>query len=97
MVNNNNSSEQEDHQQREPAAADKPNPWYEYNIENSEPLLNETIVTLRLTKKHYKTVYTLAHMLGFKSLDDYISNIVVHNTEMEITGCDINYDREKLF
>ena len=78
-------------------ASDKPNPWYEYNIENSETLLNETIVTLRLTKKHYKTVYTLAHMLGFKSLDDYISNIVVHNIEMEITGGDINYDREKLF
>jgi hypothetical protein len=73
------------------------NPWYEYNnIANNENL-NETIVTLRLTKKHYKTVYTLAHMLGFKSLDDYISNIVVHNIEMEITGGDINYDREKLF
>ena len=63
MVNNNNSSEQEDQQQREPAAADKRNPWYEYNIANNEKSLNETIVTLRLTKKHYKTVYTFAHML----------------------------------
>jgi hypothetical protein len=98
MVNNNNSSEQEDQQQREPAAADKPNlPGMNTILKIVETLLNETIVTLRLTKKHYKTVYTLAHMLGFKSLDDYISNIVVHNTEMEITGCDINYDREKLF
>jgi hypothetical protein len=60
-------------------------------------LLNETIVTLRLTKKHYKTAYTLAHMLGHKSLDDYISHIVVQNIEMKITGGDINYDREKLF
>jgi hypothetical protein len=78
---------------------DKQNPWYEYNnnIANNNENLNETIVTLRLTKKHYKTVYTLAHMLGFKSLDDYISNIVVHNIEMEITGGDISYDREKLF
>ena len=33
----------------------KQNPWYDYNIENNEKLLNETIITLRLTKKHYKT------------------------------------------
>jgi hypothetical protein len=50
------------------------NPWYEYNIANNEKLLNETIITLRLTKKHYKTAYTLAHMLGHKSLDNYISH-----------------------
>jgi hypothetical protein len=82
--------------EKEPKEQER-NPWYEYNIANNEKLLNETIITLRLTKKHYKTVYTLAHMLGFKSLDDYISNIVVHNIEMEITGGDINYDSEKLF
>jgi hypothetical protein len=45
------------------------NPWYDYNVENSEKLLNETIITLRLTKKHYKTAYTLAHILGYKSLE----------------------------
>jgi hypothetical protein len=50
------------------------NPWYEYNIANNEKLLNETIITLRLTKKHYKTAYTLAHMLGHKSLDNYIGH-----------------------
>jgi hypothetical protein len=65
-------------------------------IANNENL-NETIVTLRLTKKHYKTIYTLAHMLGHKSLEDYISLIVVQNIEMEIKGGDISYDREKLF
>jgi len=49
--------------------SERENPWYDYNIENNnEKLLNETIITLRLTKKHYKTVYTLAHMLGHKSL-----------------------------
>ena len=50
------------------------NPWYEYNIANNEKLLNETIITLRLTKKHDKTAYTLAHMLGHKSLDNYIGH-----------------------
>lgn len=50
------------------------NPWYEYNIANNEKLLNETIITLRLTKKHYKTAYTLAHMFGHKSLDNYIGH-----------------------
>jgi hypothetical protein len=60
-----------------------------------------TIITIRLIKKHYKTAYTLAHMLGHKSLDDYVSHIVVQNIEMEITGGgDIeidNVDEEKLF
>ena len=83
--------------QEGPTATDKQNPWYDYNVENSETLLNEIIITLRLTKKHYKTVYTLAHMLGHKSFDDYISHIVVQNIGMEITGGDINYDREKIF
>jgi hypothetical protein len=54
-----------------------------------------------ISKKHYKTAYTLAYMLGHKSLDDYVSFIVVQNIEMEITGGgDIeidNVEREKLF
>jgi hypothetical protein len=41
---------------------------------------------LRLRKKHYKTAYTLAHLLGYKSLDHYVSHIVVQNLEMEVTG-----------
>jgi hypothetical protein len=40
-------------------------------------------------------------MLGYKSLDEYVSHIVVQNLEMEVNGCgDIeidNADREKLF
>jgi hypothetical protein len=36
-------------------------------------------------------------MLGHKSLEDYVSFIVVQNIEMEIKGGGINYDREKLF
>jgi hypothetical protein len=59
--------------------------------------MNNTPSTLRLTKKHYKTAYTLAHMLGHKSLGDYVSFIVVQNLQMEIKGGDINYDGEKLF
>ena len=74
----------------------KQNPWYDYNIENNEKLLNETIITIRLTKKHYKTAYTLAYMLGQKSLDDYVSYIVVQNLEMEIKQDDIDIDTEKL-
>ena len=67
------------------------------NIENSQKLLNETIITLRLTKKHYKTAYTLAHLLGHKSLDDYVSFIVVQNLQMEKRGGDIDSDSEKVF
>jgi hypothetical protein len=52
---------------------------------------------LRLIKKHYKTAYTLAHMLGHKSLDDYSSYIVVQNIEMEITQGDIDIDVDKIF
>jgi hypothetical protein len=84
-------------QQGPPAATDKQNPWYDYNVENSEKLLNETIITLRLTKKHYRTAYTLAHMLGHKSLDDYISHIVVQNIQMEIEQGDMEIDTDKLF
>jgi hypothetical protein len=39
-------------------------------------------------------------MLGHKSLDDYVSHIVVQNLEMEIKGGDIEIDNlecEKLF
>jgi hypothetical protein len=40
-------------------------------------------------------------MLGHKSLDDYISHILVQNIEMEVRGCgdiDIdNVEHEKLF
>jgi hypothetical protein len=62
-MSNNSSSQQEQTEQ------EQQNPWYDYNVENSEKLLNETIITLRLTKKHYKTAYTLAHILGYKSLE----------------------------
>jgi hypothetical protein len=90
-LGNNKESESKEIEQEQ-------NPWYEYNnIANNNENLNETIITLRLTKKHYKTAYILAHMLGHKSLEDYVSYIVVQNIEMEIKGGDINYDREKLF
>jgi hypothetical protein len=35
-------------------------------------------------------------MLGHKSLDDYVSYIVVQNFEMEIKQDDIDIDTEKL-
>jgi len=79
-------------------------PWNEYHHyriqqeeDNNQQKLNETILTLRLTKKHYKTAYTLAHLLGHKSLEDYVSHIVVQNLEMEINGGEINIDSKKLF
>ena len=67
------------------------------NIFNNEKLLNETIITLKLTKKHYKTAYVLAHMLGHKSLDDYVSYIVVREIEKEIKQGEIDLDIAKLF
>jgi hypothetical protein len=53
---------------------------------DTQELLNETIITLRIPKKYYKTAYTLAHIFGHKSLDDYVSDIVIQNVEMEIRG-----------
>jgi hypothetical protein len=35
---------------------------------------------------HYKTAYTLAHILGHKSLDNYVSYMLVQNIEMEVRG-----------
>ena len=45
-------------EEQEPKHENK-NPWHEYNnIENNnEHKLDERIVTLRLTEKHYKTPY----------------------------------------
>jgi hypothetical protein len=36
-------------------------------------------------------------MLGHKSLEDYVSYIVVQNIEMEIDCGPVDIDREKLF
>src|SRR4051812_33022573 len=71
--------------------------WSEYRSgalfsTSPEDKLNDTIITLRLTKKHYRTAYTLAHMLGHKSLDDYVSYIVVQNIQMEIKQGDMEID-----
>jgi hypothetical protein len=60
-------------------------------------LLNETIITLKLSKKHYKTAYVLAHMLGYESLDDYVSYILVKDVEKEIKQGEIDLDMAKLF
>jgi hypothetical protein len=78
-------------------------PWNEYRHhyhiqeEDNNQRLNEIIITLRLTKKHYKTAYTLADLLGHKSFDDYVSHIVVQNLEMEVRGGDIDIDQSKVF
>jgi hypothetical protein len=47
--------------------------------------------------RYYKTAFTLAHLLGHKSLEDYVSHIVVQILEMEINGGEINIDSKKLF
>jgi hypothetical protein len=36
-------------------------------------------------------------LLGHKSLEDYVSHIVVQNLEMEIRGGDIDIDKSKVF
>jgi hypothetical protein len=46
----------------------------------------DTLQIIITTKEYYKTAYTLAHLLGYKSLDHYVSHIVVQNLEMEVTG-----------
>jgi hypothetical protein len=44
----------------------------------------------------YISSYTLAHLLGHKSLEDYVSHIVVQNIEMEISGGDIDIDQSEV-
>jgi hypothetical protein len=58
----------------------------EINEKSEEQYYNETIVTLRLPKKYYKTGYAVAHLLGFKSFDEYVSDAVIEDIEMEIDG-----------
>jgi hypothetical protein len=56
------------------------------NNQQEEQHYNEIIVTLRLPKKYYKTAYAVAHLLGFKSFDEYISDAVIEGIEQEIDG-----------
>lgn len=65
-----------------------------YNKE--EEALNEIIVTLRLTKKHYKTAHILAHFEGYDSLDEYVSYVVVQSLECDIGNGAIDIDGKKL-
>jgi hypothetical protein len=63
------------------------------NIESD----NETIITLKLSKKHYKTAWVLAHMLGYESLDEYVSYVLRRDIEKEIKQGEIDLDIAKLF
>jgi hypothetical protein len=47
---------------------------------------NETIITLRIPKSYYKTSHAVAHLLGFKSFDEYVSHTVMQNVFVEIVG-----------
>jgi hypothetical protein len=52
----------------------------------TEQQYNETIVTLRLPKKYYKTGYAVAHLLGYDSFEEYVNDAVIEGIEMEIDG-----------
>ena len=67
----------------------------EKEVEEVEEEYNETIVTLRLPKKYYKTGYAVAHLLGFKSFDEYVSDAVLEDIEMEIDGRGSLFDLDK--
>ena len=58
----------------------------EINEKQVKEQYSETIVTLRLPKKYYKTAYAVAHLLGHDSFDEYVSDTVIQNMRMEIGG-----------
>ena len=55
-----------------------------YTVSEIYEEYNETIVTLRLPKKYYKTAYAVSHLLGFKSFDEYVSDAVIQYVFIEI-------------
>ena len=68
--------------------------WY-WNDEENENQDIEIPIVLRLSKNFNAAATVISRKLGFKSLDDYLSDLVRANvrTELEGTG---NFEREQI-
>jgi hypothetical protein len=57
--------------------------------------LNETIVTLRLPKKYYRTGIMIYQLLGYPSFEDYVNDCVMVCIDRDVNGggsLDINIE-----
>ena len=64
--------------------------WTDQECENQDI---ETPVVLRLSKNFNTAATIISEKLGFKSLDEYISDIVRLNVRMELEGTG-NFEKE---
>jgi hypothetical protein len=68
--------------------------WY-WNDQECENQDIETPIILRLSKNFNTAAMVISEKLGFKSLDEYISDIVRANVRMELEGTG-NFEREHI-
>lgn len=59
--------------------------WY-WNDEENENQNVETTIVLRLSENFNAAAMVISEKLGFKSLDDYVSDMVRTNVRMELEG-----------
>jgi hypothetical protein len=53
---------------------------------NNQNNNTEVIVTLKIPKNYYKAGYAISHLLGFESFDEYVSDVVMSNVDMDLDG-----------
>jgi hypothetical protein len=68
--------------------------WY-WNDQEWDKQDIETPVVLRLSKNFKTAAMVIAEKLGFKSLDEYVSDIVRLNVRMELEGTG-DFEREHI-
>jgi hypothetical protein len=66
--------------------------WTDQECENQDI---ETPVVLRLSKNFNTAAMVISEKLGFKSLDEYVSDIVRANVRMELEGTG-DFEREHI-
>jgi hypothetical protein len=64
--------------------------WTDQECENQDI---ETPIILRLSKNFNTAAMVISEKLGFKSLDEYVSDIVRTNVRMELEGTG-NFEKE---
>ena len=68
--------------------------WY-WNDEENEKQNVETTIVLRLSENFNAAAKVISEKLGFKSLDDYVSDMVRTNVRMELEGIG-HFEREHI-
>jgi hypothetical protein len=68
--------------------------WY-WNDQECENQDIEIPIVLRLSKNFNAAAMVISEKLGFKSLDDYVSDMVRANVRMELEGAG-NFEREQI-